>query len=189
LPKPIQELLRGEKKGVDIRGRPLLTPEASPKDGFDGPVSLWNLLTRDMIAASANYALLALVDMSHRALQPVFFSTPIALGGLGLDPPVIGTIISFFGILNGVITVFFFSRMIDDRLLWFERGVSVGDHRCGPLLLSVPHHQSSGTEFHRALWWAGNGGVGCGRAAGDDVGVGLLVLRYVRSKEAERSMG
>jgi hypothetical protein len=66
-----------------------------------------------VIVASANYALLALVDMSHRALQPVFFSTPIALGGLGLDPPVIGTVMSFFGILNGVITVFFFSRMTD----------------------------------------------------------------------------
>jgi hypothetical protein len=43
----------------------------------------------------------------------VFLSTPIELGGLGLDPPVIGTIMSFFGILNGVFTVFFFSRMTD----------------------------------------------------------------------------
>jgi hypothetical protein len=88
---------------------PLLTSEASPH----GPVSLRNLLTRDVVVASANYASIALVDMSFRALQPVFFSTPIALGGLGLDPPVIGTIISFFGILNGIVTVFFFARMTD----------------------------------------------------------------------------
>ena len=66
-----------------------------------------------MIVACANFAILALVDMSFRALQPVFFSTPIALGGLGLDPPMIGTVMSFFGILNGLITVFFFSRMTD----------------------------------------------------------------------------
>ena len=60
-----------------------------------------------------NYAFLALVDIAFRALQPLFLSTPIALGGLGLDPPAIGTVLSFFGILNGVFTVFFFSRMTD----------------------------------------------------------------------------
>jgi hypothetical protein len=76
-------------------------------------VSLHSLLTRDVIVASASYAFLALIDMSHRALLPVFFSTPIAFGGLGLDPLVIGTIMSFFGVLNGVVTVFFFSQMTD----------------------------------------------------------------------------
>ena len=40
-------------------------------------------------------------------------STPIALGGLGLDPPAIGTVMSFFGILNGVFAVFFLSRLTD----------------------------------------------------------------------------
>jgi len=76
-------------------------------------VPLRNLLTRDVIIATANWALIALVDISFRALQPVFLSTPVALGGLGLDPPAIGTILSFSGILNGVFTVFFFSRMTD----------------------------------------------------------------------------
>jgi len=76
-------------------------------------VSLRNLLTRDVIIATANWALIALVDISFRALQPVFLSTPVALGGLGLDPPAIGTILSFSGILSGVFTVFFFSRMTD----------------------------------------------------------------------------
>jgi len=51
--------------------------------------------------------------MSFRTLQPVFLSTPIALGGVGLDPPAIGTIMSSFGILNGFFTVCFFSRMAD----------------------------------------------------------------------------
>ena len=66
-----------------------------------------------MLIASASYCFVALVDMSFRALQPIFLSTPVELGGLGLDPPMIGTIMSFFGILNGVLTVFFFSRMTD----------------------------------------------------------------------------
>lgn len=72
-----------------------------------------NLLTRDVIIASASYAFLALIDVSFRSLHPLFLSTPIALGGLGLDPPAIGTVMSFYGILNGIFTIFFFSRMTD----------------------------------------------------------------------------
>ena len=68
-----------------------------------------------MIVASANYSFLAVVDISFRTLLPVFLSTPILVGGLGLDPPLIGTIMSFTGILNGIFTVFLFPRMTD----WF----------------------------------------------------------------------
>lgn len=74
---------------------------------------LRELLTRDVLVASANHAFLALVDIFFRALQPIFLSTSIELGGLGLDPPLIGTAISFFGILNGVATVFLFKRLTD----------------------------------------------------------------------------
>jgi MFS family permease len=66
-----------------------------------------------VLIASANYSFVALVDIVFRALQPVFFSTPIELGGLGLDPPVIGTILSAFGILDGLFTLFFFSPLVD----------------------------------------------------------------------------
>ena len=74
---------------------------------------LRGLLTRDVIVASANYAFLALVDMCYRALLPIFLSTPIALGGLELDPPAIGTIISLYGILNCAYNMFIFVRLID----------------------------------------------------------------------------
>jgi MFS family permease len=53
------------------------------------------------------------VDISFRTLQPLFLATPIELGGLGLDPPVIGTILSFFGLLQGAFNLFFFSRLVD----------------------------------------------------------------------------
>jgi MFS family permease len=66
-----------------------------------------------VLVASANYSFIALVDMAFRALQPIFLSTPVEVGGLGIDPPVIGTVMAFFGILNGVFTVFFFSRLTD----------------------------------------------------------------------------
>jgi MFS family permease len=66
-----------------------------------------------VLVASANYAFVALVDIFFRALQPVFLATPIELGGLGLDPPLIGTILSIFCILDGVFTLFFFSPLVD----------------------------------------------------------------------------
>jgi MFS family permease len=68
---------------------------------------------RDVLISAVNYALLGLIDVSFRALQPLFMSTPVVLGGLGLDPPIIGTVMSFLGILNGVFIVFFFARLTD----------------------------------------------------------------------------
>ena len=93
---------------------PLLTPEhAQPQDELEKPVPLRGLLVRDVLIASANYALLAFVHISFSALQPVFLSTPIEFGGLGLDPAVIGTVVSCFGILIAVFTVLFFSWLTD----------------------------------------------------------------------------
>ena len=66
-----------------------------------------------MIVASANYSCLSLVDIGFRTIQLLFLSTPIALGGLGLDPPTIGTIMSFYGVLHGIFVVLFFSRLTD----------------------------------------------------------------------------
>jgi hypothetical protein len=77
------------------------------------PVSLRSLLTFQVIIAAANYAFLSLVDIAFRAIQPLFFSTPIELGGLGLPPSTIGNILSTFGVLNGCFQIFFFARIHD----------------------------------------------------------------------------
>lgn len=53
-----------------------------------------SVLTKPVIVAALNYAALALVDMTMRAVQPVFLSTPIHLGGLGLPPYKIGRVLS-----------------------------------------------------------------------------------------------
>lgn len=74
-----------------------------------------DLMIPRVMTAAAAYAGLSLVDISFRAIQPLFFSTPIASGGLGLDPPTIGKVLAFFGILNGLLNVFFF-RPFHDRL-------------------------------------------------------------------------
>ena len=89
---------------------PLLTSGTPPRNER---TPLRSVLTRDVIIASANYSFLALVNLSFRTIQLLFLSTPIALGGLGLDPPIIGTIMSFYGLLHGLFVVFFFSRLTD----------------------------------------------------------------------------
>ncbi|KAH9989032.1 major facilitator superfamily domain-containing protein [Russula vinacea] len=74
------------------------------------PYPLRHLMTRRVLLAVTNYATLSLVDICYRATQPLFFSTPISSGGLGLDPPSIGKILASFGILNGIFQVTCFAR-------------------------------------------------------------------------------
>jgi hypothetical protein len=66
-----------------------------------------------VLVASANYSLIALIEIFFRALQPVFLSTPVELGGLGLDPPAIGIVMSSFGILDGLFTLTLLSRFVN----------------------------------------------------------------------------
>ena len=77
------------------------------------PLPLRSLLTPRVLVAAGNYASLSLVDIAFRAIQPVFLSTPINLGGLGLPTPSIGTLLSGQAIFNGIFQVFFFSRVHD----------------------------------------------------------------------------
>jgi len=81
-----------------------LCPERDP----DKPVPIRALFTRRVMLAIGSYITPALLDITFRALQPLFFSTPIALGGLGLPPPVIGYILAAFGILNGLFVLALF---------------------------------------------------------------------------------
>ncbi|KAI0039016.1 MFS general substrate transporter [Auriscalpium vulgare] len=91
-------------------------------DASEQPYPLRALLIPRVLIAAANYASLSLVDIAYRAVQPLFFATPIELGGLGLAPPIIGRILSAFGILNGFFQVLFFAR-IHDR--WGTRNVFI----------------------------------------------------------------
>ena len=118
------------------------------------PLPFRELLTRQVIIAAGNYASLSLVDISYRAIQPLFLSTPIHLGGLGLPPSTIGNILSTFGVLNGVFQVLFFAR-INDR--WGSKRVfSLGIASSVPMFASFPiinflarHH-----GYSMAVWMA-----------------------------------
>jgi hypothetical protein len=60
----------------------------------------------------ANYAMLALLDMSAMALVPLVWSTPVELGGLNLSPASIGLWLSAYGCLNGVLQFVLFPRIV-----------------------------------------------------------------------------
>ncbi|KAG1814962.1 major facilitator superfamily domain-containing protein [Suillus variegatus] len=87
------------------------TAQGSPDDSQPLPLSA--LMTPRVLIAISNHATLALLDIALRTLIPVFYSTPVNMGGLGLDPPRIGNILAVFGIANGLFQVFFFARLHD----------------------------------------------------------------------------
>ncbi|KAF5358825.1 hypothetical protein D9758_008562 [Tetrapyrgos nigripes] len=89
-----------------------LTKTATIPDD-EKPVPLRQLFVPRVFIAAGNYACLSLVDIAYRAIQPLYFSTPVPLGGLGLPPSRIGNILSVFGLLNGVIQIFYFAKFHD----------------------------------------------------------------------------
>lgn len=75
-----------------------------------------------------NYGTLALVEISLFVLIPLFYSSPIEIGGLGFPPSVIGTCLAIFGIANGTVQALFAARIIERvgpkrlfcwAILWF----------------------------------------------------------------------
>ena len=52
------------------------------------------------------------MQMAFLVLMPLFLSAPISLGGLGLEPPTIGTILGTVGLLDGVAQALFLARIV-----------------------------------------------------------------------------
>lgn len=74
---------------------------APPLPTKESSIGLRELCSRSVVLAIGNYALLALQDIAFAALQPLFYSMPIELGGLGFPPRTIGYIMAGLGISNG----------------------------------------------------------------------------------------
>lgn len=91
----------------------IIAPTSTSTKKGNAPLPIRQLLTWPVVIAAGNYAVLAIVDITLRAVQPVFLSTPIRLGGLGLSPQTIGVILSGYGILNGLLQIFFFAKIHD----------------------------------------------------------------------------
>ncbi|KAJ7672189.1 major facilitator superfamily domain-containing protein [Mycena polygramma] len=85
---------------------------AAPLEEYDVPPPVRDLLTRPILIALTNHGLLCLCHMANEALIPLFFATPMSLGGLGLNPHDIGLILGIFGICNALVQAFFGGRVI-----------------------------------------------------------------------------
>lgn len=69
--------------------------------------------TYSVLVSIANYAALALVDIGFLALIPLFYATPIEIGGLGLPPSVIGVCLAIWGLCNGVFQILLVGKSIN----------------------------------------------------------------------------
>jgi MFS family permease len=76
-------------------------------------ISLRSLLTPAVVIPIANYAIFSFLEISRRALVPLFFSTPTYIGGLGFDPSAIGYWLALFGIMDGVFQALLFAKLVD----------------------------------------------------------------------------
>ena len=94
----------------------------NPIKADEAPLPLRSLMIRPILMSVACYALLALLDIAFRAMVPLFYSTPIEFGGLGQSPAWIGSMMSVFGIMNGVVQAFLFPVLIE---CWGPRRVFV----------------------------------------------------------------
>lgn len=87
--------------------------EISSKE-LEGPLPVREIVKRwPVIISVGNYGILALLEIALAAIQPLFFATPIALGGLGMAPATIGLVMGSYGILNGVFQSLFFAKIAD----------------------------------------------------------------------------
>ena len=65
-----------------------------------------------MVLSIANYLWLAFLDVALLALHPLFFATPIRLGGMGMSPATIGLCLGIFGLMDGIAHGLFFPKVI-----------------------------------------------------------------------------
>ncbi|KAG2146251.1 major facilitator superfamily domain-containing protein [Suillus clintonianus] len=77
------------------------------------PLPLRAVLTPRVRAAAASYCTLTLFYIAVFSILPLFYATPIELGGLSLDPPRIGAILAASSFSHGAVQLLFFSRLHD----------------------------------------------------------------------------
>lgn len=70
------------------------------------------VLTYPVVISVSNYSALGFIDIACNALIPLFYSSSIELGGLGLDPSTIGLILGSYGCLKGIFQILFFAAMV-----------------------------------------------------------------------------
>ncbi|KAG1791882.1 major facilitator superfamily domain-containing protein [Suillus plorans] len=87
--------------------------EANSDEVLLRPLPLRASLTPRVLTVTASYVTMAVFYMTFNSILPLFYATPIELGGLSLDPPLIGAILSVSGIAHGAFQLLFYARLHD----------------------------------------------------------------------------
>ncbi|KAG2053000.1 MFS multidrug-resistance DHA1 sub-family [Suillus hirtellus] len=109
---PLWELIKGGFFGQKPR-QPLSNVIVDPDEVKSKPLPLRALLTSKVLSVTASYATTGLFQMGINSVLPVFYATPIELGGLSLDPPRIGTLLAASSVIHGIFQLLFYTRLID----------------------------------------------------------------------------
>ncbi|KAI6165695.1 major facilitator superfamily domain-containing protein [Pisolithus thermaeus] len=101
-------------KELQLEGGSIGSQVDTPVGEDTSPVPIRTLLkTYSVMLPIANYGLLGLVDNGFFAFVPLFYATPVEIGGLGLTPFTIGVIMMVFSVGNGFFQVSFTARAIE----------------------------------------------------------------------------
>ncbi|KAG1725317.1 major facilitator superfamily domain-containing protein [Suillus lakei] len=117
---PLWELIKGGffRQSYAKRCEPSNNVQVNPGEANSGevqskPLPLRALLTRKVSIVTASYVTTSLFHMAFSSVLPVFYATPIELGGLSLDPPRIGALLAASGVTQGTFQLLFYARLHD----------------------------------------------------------------------------
>jgi MFS family permease len=113
--RPLWELIKGgfSRQSYAKAHQPSSNVLVNPGEVRPKPVPLRALLTSKVLTVTASSATMALFQTAFSSVLPVFYATPIELGGLSLDPPRIGAILATQGATLGIFQLVFFARLHD----------------------------------------------------------------------------
>ncbi|KAG2134104.1 major facilitator superfamily domain-containing protein [Suillus clintonianus] len=87
--------------------------EANSEQVPSKPLPLRASLTPKVLTVTASYVTMAVLYMAFSSILPLFYATPIELGGLSLDPPRIGATLAASGLAHGIFQLLFYARLND----------------------------------------------------------------------------
>ncbi|KAG2106606.1 major facilitator superfamily domain-containing protein [Suillus discolor] len=110
---PLWELVKGGFFGQSYSKsrQPSSNVTFHPGEVQPKPLPLRALLTSKVLTVTASYATMGLFHMALSLILPVFYATPIELGGLSLDPPRIGALLAASSIIQGIFQLLLYARL------------------------------------------------------------------------------
>ncbi|KAG1858621.1 MFS multidrug-resistance DHA1 sub-family [Suillus tomentosus] len=113
---PLWELVKGGFFGQSYpksrqSSSNVIVDPANPGEVQSKPLPLRALLTSKVLSVMASYTTMGLFHMAFSSILPIFYATPIELGGLSLDPPRIGALLAASGIIQGIFQLLSYARL------------------------------------------------------------------------------